>query len=161
MSQTLAIRGGKPVRTKPFPAWPIFGEAEEQRLLAALHSGNWGRLVGTQVAEFERKFAEYHQAKFAVAMVNGTAALRLALVAAGIGAGDEVIVPPYTFLATASAVVEANATPVFVDLELDTFNIDPQRDPRGNHSPNQGDHSRTPGRAALQHGRDHGPCRPP
>jgi dTDP-4-amino-4,6-dideoxygalactose transaminase len=126
MPETLAIRGGTPVRTKPFPTWPAFGKAEQQRLRAALQSGNWGRLAGTQVAEFEQKFAEYHQAKYAVTVVNGTAALRLALVAAGIGAGDEVIVPPYTFLATASAVVEANATPIFADLELETFNIDPK-----------------------------------
>ena len=125
MTNTLAIHGGKPLRTRPFPEWPIFGEVEEQYLLRALRSGKWGRLAGNEVAQFEKSFAEYHQAKHAVAVVNGTVGLRLALIAAGIGEGDEVIVPPYTFLATASAVVEANATPVFADLELDTFNIDP------------------------------------
>ncbi len=110
---------------KPFPAWPVFGPKDEETLLAALRSGNWGSLQGEQVATFERRFAEYHQAGHGVAVVNGTVALRLALLAAGIGAGDEVLVPPYTFLATASAVIEANAVPVFVDLELETFNVDP------------------------------------
>ncbi len=126
MTDTLAIHGGSPVRTEPFPSWPIFGEEEERRLLQALRSGNWGKLAGDEVAQFEQQFAEYHQAKHAVAVVNGTVALRIAMMAAGIQAGDEVIVPPYTFIATASAVIEANATPVFADLELDTFNIDPQ-----------------------------------
>ena len=125
MAETLAIRGGTPVRTKPFPCWPIFGEEEQKRLIQALCSGAWGKLQGTEVAQFERTFAEYHQARHGVAVVNGSVALRIALLAAGIQAGDEVIIPPYTFLATASAVVEANATPVFADLELETFNIAP------------------------------------
>jgi dTDP-4-amino-4,6-dideoxygalactose transaminase len=125
MAQTLAIHGGKPLRTKPFPEWPIFGDVEEEYLIRALRSGKWGRLAGNEVNQFEKDFAEYHQAKHAVAIVNGTVGLRLALIAAGIGEGDEVIVTPYTFLATASAVVESNATPVFADLELETFNIDP------------------------------------
>ena len=76
--------------------------------------------------EFERRFADYHEAKHGIAVVNGTVSLRVALLAAGIEAGDEVIVPPYTFLATATAVVEANATPIFADIELDTFNLDPR-----------------------------------
>ena len=115
------------MRTKPFPAWPIFGEEEENALLRVLHSGKWGRLDGDEVARFERRFADYHQAKHAIAVVNGTVSLRIALLAADIEAGDEVIVPPYTFLATATAVVEANATPVFADIELETFNLDPRR----------------------------------
>jgi dTDP-4-amino-4,6-dideoxygalactose transaminase len=125
MTDALAIHGGKPVRTKPFPEWPIFGDVEEQYLLRALRSGKWGRLAGNEVTQFEKTFADYHEAKYAVAVVNGTVGLRLALLAANIGEGDEVIVPPYTFLATASAVVESNATPIFADLGLDTFNIDP------------------------------------
>jgi dTDP-4-amino-4,6-dideoxygalactose transaminase len=126
MTQTLAIHGGQPLRTKPFPTWPVFGLEEEQALLRALHSGKWGRLDGDEVARFEQRFAQYHQAKHAVAVVNGTVSLRIALLAAGIQAGDEVIVPPYTFMATASAVIEANAVPVFADIERDTFNIDPR-----------------------------------
>ena len=125
MAERLAIHGGKALRTAPFPAWPVFGEEEEQALIRALRSDKWGRLAGCEVTGFEQTFAAYHQARHGVAVVNGTVGLRLALMAVGIEAGDEVIVPPYTFLATASAVLEANATPVFADLDLETFNIDP------------------------------------
>jgi dTDP-4-amino-4,6-dideoxygalactose transaminase len=125
MAEPLAILGGPPVRTTPFTSWPIYGEAEERRLLKVLHSGKWGRLQGSEVAEFERRFAAMHGCKHGIAVVNGTVSLRVALMAAGIRAGDEVIVPPYTFLATATAVIEANAVPVFVDVDLDTFNLDP------------------------------------
>ena len=125
MSTNLAINGGKPVRTAPFPAWPVYDRSEEEALLRALHSSFWGKMEGKEVSTFERRFAEYQSAKYAVGVVNGTVSLRIALLAAGIRAGDEVIVPPYTFLATASSVLEANATPIFVDLEPDTYNIDP------------------------------------
>ena len=124
MKSELAILGGTPVRTSPFATWPVYGTAEEQALLRVLHSGKWGKLEGTEVATFEKRFAEYHQAKHGIAVVNGTVSLRIALMAAGIEAGDEVIIPPYTFLATASTVIEANATPVFVDIDRETFNID-------------------------------------
>ncbi|MCC6126484.1 MAG: DegT/DnrJ/EryC1/StrS family aminotransferase [Pirellulales bacterium] len=125
MAEKLAIHGGNPLRIRPFPDWPIFGEEEEDTLVRALRSGKWGRQAGSEVAAFEREFAEYHRAKHGIAVVNGTVALRLALMAADIAAGDEVIVPPYTFMATASAVLETNAVPVFADLDLDSFNIDP------------------------------------
>src|SRR4051812_44459234 len=121
----LALFGGKPVRTRPFSAWPVFGKPEEQRLLRTLGSGKWGRLQGNQVAEFEIRFAEMHGCKHAIAVVNGTVSLRISLLAAGIRAEDEVIVPPYTFVSTATAVIESNAVPVFADIDLDTFNIDP------------------------------------
>ena len=122
---TLALLGGTPIRTRPFTAWPVFGTAEEERLLRVLRSGNWGRLDGLEVSEFEQRFAAMHGCRQAVAVVNGTVALRIALLAAGIRAEDEVIVPPYTFVATATAVLEANAVPVFADIDLDTFNLDP------------------------------------
>jgi dTDP-4-amino-4,6-dideoxygalactose transaminase len=121
----LALLGGTPVRSRPFTRWPIFGRPEEQRLLATLRTGNWGRLDGPQVAEFERRFAAMHGCRHGIAVANGTVSLRIALLAAGIGAEDEVIVPAYTFVSTASAVVEANAIPVFADVDLKTFNIDP------------------------------------
>lgn len=126
MTRSLAIHGGTPARTTPFPTWPIFGATEEERLLAVLRSGKWGRIDGEEVDRFERRFADYCGTKHAIAAVNGTVTLRIALLAAGIKEGDEVIVPPFTFIATASAVVEANATPVFVDIEADTFNISPE-----------------------------------
>ena len=124
-SPSLALLGGRPIRTRPFASWPIFGRAEEDRLLRTLRSGRWGRLDGVEVTEFEARFAAMHGCRHGIAVVNGTVALRVALLAAGIRGGDEVIVPPYTFIATASAVVEANAVPVFADIDLDTFNLDP------------------------------------
>ncbi len=126
MSQKLALLGGVPIRTRPFTRWPVFGKSEEKRLLRTLHSGKWGRLQGTEVAEFENRFADAHGCRHGIAVVNGTVSLRIALLAAGIRAEDEVIVPPYTFVSTASAVVEANAVPVFADVDLDTFNLDPK-----------------------------------
>jgi len=126
MAEHLAALGGEAVRGTPFPTWPVFGPEEEEALLGVLRSGTWGRIDGIAVAEFERRFAEFQHARHAVAVVNGTTALRIALLAAGIRAGDEVIVPPYTFLATASAVVEANARCVFADLDGETFNLDPR-----------------------------------
>ncbi len=122
----LALLGGKPVRTQPFTAWPIYGKPEEKRLLRTLHSGKWGKLNGPEVAGFENRFATMHGCKHGIGVVNGTVSLRIALLAAGIRAEDEVIVPTYTFFSTASAVVEANAVPVFVDIDLDTFNLDPK-----------------------------------
>src|SRR6266850_4948093 len=122
----LALLGGKPIRTRPFSAWPVFGKAEEERLLATLRGGMWGKLDGPEVAEFEKRFAEMHGCRHGIGVVNGTVSLRIALMAAGIEAEDEVIVPPYTFFSTASAVIEANAVPVFADIDLDTFNLDPR-----------------------------------
>jgi dTDP-4-amino-4,6-dideoxygalactose transaminase len=121
----LALLGGVPVRTRPFTAWPIYGQAEEERLLRTLRSGRWGRLDGSEVSEFEHRFAAMHGCRHGIAVVNGTVSLRIALLAAGLRAEDEVIVPPYTFVSTASAVIEANAIPVFADIDLNTFNLDP------------------------------------
>jgi dTDP-4-amino-4,6-dideoxygalactose transaminase len=103
----------------------VFGQAEEERLLGVLRSGRWGRLDGDEVSRFERRFAEMHGCRHAIAVTSGTVALRVALLASGLQAGDEVIVPAYTFVATATAVVEANAIPVFGDIDLETFNLDP------------------------------------
>lgn len=121
----LALRGGSPVRARPFSTWPVFGAAEEKRLLGVLRSGHWGRLDGEEVAAFEARFAAMHGCAHGIAVVNGTVALKIALLAAGIRAEDEVIVPPYTFVATATAVLEANAVPVFADVDPATFNLDP------------------------------------
>jgi dTDP-4-amino-4,6-dideoxygalactose transaminase len=125
MRNLSALLGGTPVRTRPFPSWPVFGEAEEQALIRALRSGRWGKLDGSEVTTFEKRFAAYHGARHGIAVCNGTVSLRVALLAAGVEAGDEVIIPPYTFLATATAVVEANATPIFVDIDRETLNLDP------------------------------------
>ncbi|HAM70613.1 MAG TPA: hypothetical protein DCM86_03105, partial [Verrucomicrobiales bacterium] len=112
--------------TRPFTGWPIFGKPEEQRLLRTLRSGKWGKLHGPEVKEFEERFSELHGCRYGIGVVNGTVSLRIGLLAAGIRAGDEVIVPPYTFYSTASAVIESNAVPVFADIDLETFNLDPK-----------------------------------
>jgi dTDP-4-amino-4,6-dideoxygalactose transaminase len=125
MKPQLALFGGRPVRRRPFTAWPVFSRADERRLLRALRSGKWGKLHGPEVAEFERRFAAQHGCRHGIGVVNGTVSLRLALLAAGIPAEAEVIVPPYTFFSTASAVIEMNLVPVFADIDLDTFNLDP------------------------------------
>ena len=119
----LALNGGAAVRTRPWPQWPEWGETERVRLQQILESGEWGGYSET-VQEFERAFAKRHQARHCIAVVNGTLSLEAALRVLGIGRGDEVIVPPYTFIATANAVRLVGATPVFVDIEPDTYNID-------------------------------------
>lgn len=118
----LAVNGGQPVRNKPFPSWPVRDDTEKKLLLEVLDSGNWW--YGEKVKEFEQKFAAFQDAKYGVTCSNGTVAIEIALITLGIGAGDEVIVPAYTFVATAAAVLKANAVPVFADVNLDTFNID-------------------------------------
>jgi dTDP-4-amino-4,6-dideoxygalactose transaminase len=126
-ADTLAIDGGTPVRSRPWPRWPIFDETEEQAILEVVRSGKWWSVEGTKVREFEEAFARFQDAQFAVCVTNGTAALEVALRAAHIGCGDEVIVPPYTFIATATAVLSVGATPVFVDVEEESLNIDPTK----------------------------------
>ncbi len=124
MSDRLAIEGGSPVRVEPFPSWPFFDEREVEAVTEVVRSGNWGALIGNQVTAFEREFAAYQQARHAVAVVNGTAALEVALRALGIGPGDEVITTAYTFIATPNAALLIGALPVFVDIEPDTHLID-------------------------------------
>ena len=121
--ENLAINGGKPVRTKPFPSWPVVGEEERNNLLEVLESKKWG--YGEKAKEFEEKFAAFQDAQYGITCTNGTAALEVCLLSLGIGAGNEVIVPPYTFVATASAVLKVNAIPIFADIDLKTANLDP------------------------------------
>lgn len=118
----LALLGGSPTRTKPFVGWPIFGKEEEEALLEVFRSGKWW--YGSKVEEFEKKYAEFHGARHGVTCCNGTVAIDIALRAMGIGPGDEILVPAYTFIATATAAVFAGATPVFVDIDPNTVNID-------------------------------------
>ena len=123
MSQ-LALFGGKPVRKKPFPVWPRVTAGQKEQLLNTLESDSLG--IGSDAIKlFEDQFAEFHDAKYCIATSSGTNALWVALKAGGVSAGDEVIIPPYTFIATASAVLMANAVPVFVDIDPETFNMDP------------------------------------
>lgn len=125
--EKLAVDGGTPVRTKSFPDWPIHGELEKKLLLEVLDSGKWGGVSRIKLEEFEQRFAEVQDAKYATTVTNGTIAITAALYAAGIQAGDEVIIPPYTFIATATAVLMIGAIPVFVDVEENTLLIDPEK----------------------------------
>jgi len=121
----LALKGGEPVRKKPFPKWPVFDEGEMEALKEVLESGFWG-IGGSRKREFEEKFAAYQDARYGVAVTNGTAALEISLRALGVGCGDEVIVPAYTFMATAIAVLYVNAIPIFADIDPETYTIDPK-----------------------------------
>ncbi len=121
-----AILGGNPIRTKPWPKWPIWDpETDEKQVIEVLRSGVWSRKK--VVTEFEKQWAETIGAKRALAVVNGTNALIAALVQLDIGGGDEVIVPPYTFIATVAAVIATGAMPVFVDTDRETFQIDTEK----------------------------------
>ncbi len=123
----LAINGGPKVREKPFPSWPIWDETDCQALVEVCRSGQWWSVGGTKVKEFEEKFADYCDCKIGVCVPNGTIALVVALKALSIGCGDEVIVTPYTFIASASSILDVNAVPIFVDIDPDTYNIDPSK----------------------------------
>ncbi|WP_020532621.1 DegT/DnrJ/EryC1/StrS family aminotransferase [Flexithrix dorotheae] len=125
MKNQLAINGGSKTMNKKF-VWPVFDESDVDAVTEVAKSGAWGNPDCTgRVAQFEKEFAEYCGSKYAISCVNGSVALRLALIACGVKPGDEVIVPPYTFIATASIVLEANCVPVFVDIDPETYNIDP------------------------------------
>lgn len=122
-SKTLALHGGEPLRTQSWPRWPEWGDSERTRILEILESGEWGGF-NPAVNDFEEAFARRHAARHCITAANGTLSLEAALRVLGVGPGDEVIVPPYTFIATANAVRLVGATPVFVDVEPDTYNLD-------------------------------------
>jgi dTDP-4-amino-4,6-dideoxygalactose transaminase len=118
-----AALGGRPVRTVPFPRWPRFREADEKAVLPVLRSGVWSR--AKVVDEAERRFAKLMGAKYCVATCNGTNALITSVRALDIGAGDEVITTPYTFVASIHPILLAGALPVFADIDPETWQIDP------------------------------------
>lgn len=119
----LARDGGTPVRTASFAAWPAFDDEMIDAVSSVLRSGKVNYWTGREVRRFEKDFAEFVGGNFGVAVANGTVAVELALHALGIGAGDEVIVPPRTFIATASAVAMQGAAPVFADIDPVSGNI--------------------------------------
>jgi dTDP-4-amino-4,6-dideoxygalactose transaminase len=123
--EQLGINSGAPVRTAPFPAWPEFDDTERQLVLEVLDSRQWWATQGTKVKEFERQWGDFHGTGPAIAVTNGSHTLELALLGLDVGAGDEVIVPNWTFVATAAAVLMVNAVPVLVDVEFGTGCIDP------------------------------------
>ena len=119
----LAINGGEKMCANTWPTWPMWDDRERRALLDVLESGKWW--YGERVKEFEAAYAAFQDARYGVTATSGTTALEAALLAIGVGAGDEVIVPPYTFVATASAVLRVNAVPIFADIEPHTLCIDP------------------------------------
>lgn len=125
-SSKLALLGGTPARADPWPRWPVRGPEEERAILAAIRDGDWGGfpLPNERSATFAAAFAERHDCEHALCVANGTVSLEVALQAMGVEPGAEVIVPAYTFEATASAALFAGCMPVFADIDPDTWCID-------------------------------------
>lgn len=122
----LAILGGNPVRSKPFSAWPRHLAADAERLQKVLDSRHWGGfpVPSKYAGEFAGRFAEMHGARYGLCLTSGTIALVVALQAAGVKFGDEVIVPSYTWEGTATAVLFVGGVPVFADVDPDTYCLD-------------------------------------
>ena len=135
MDHQLALFGGSKVRPHPFPPHPVLGWEERRAVLEVLGSGHLSTFIaapgefflgGEKIREFERTFARYHGVKHAVAFNSATAALHAAVVAVGVQAGEEVIVTPYSFTASATCALMHNAIPVFADIEPETCCLDPR-----------------------------------
>jgi len=125
-NSTAAVLGGEPVHTKGWPVWPLWiPDEDDKRVIEDIRSGVWSR--SHLATEFEEKWAQALGAKRSLVVVNGTNALITSLVQSNIGGGDEVIIPPYTFIATAAAVLAAGAIPVFADVDPETFLINPDK----------------------------------
>ncbi len=133
MAEKLALLGGGKVRERPFPPHPMIGEEEKRAVQEVMDSGQLSTFVaspgehflgGVRIRRFEREFADYHEVAHAVAFNSATSALHAAVVACGVCAGEEVIVPPYTFTSTATCCLMHNAIPVFADIDADIFCLD-------------------------------------
>lgn len=138
MSQ-LALNGGTPVRKEPFFAWPVCDKDSERALNKVFSSGKWWRFAfgqgvelvepeageRSQVALFQEEFARFHECKYGIAAANGTGTLEMGIRAMDLDIGDEIIVPAYTYVASATCVLQNNCLPIFVDIDPDTYNIDP------------------------------------
>ncbi len=127
----LAINGGPPVATTPLSRrWPVWDDGEREQLSQVLESGKWWRGAyeneseDSKVGQFESTFARFQDAKFGLAVTNGTTALECAFKTVGVEAGDEVIVPAITFIATATAALQVGAVPVFVDVDPRNYTVD-------------------------------------
>ena len=128
MTSDLAILGGEKAVTLDYPAWPVHDEREVAAVAAVIRSGHWGGFPypGPRTQAFLDQFLAFQGGEYAIMAANGTVTLEIALRAAGIGWGDEVIVPAYTFQATAAAPMAAGAIPVIVDIDPNTYCIDPR-----------------------------------
>jgi dTDP-4-amino-4,6-dideoxygalactose transaminase len=127
MPQTLALDGGAPVRRTPFHPWPVHDEREVAALREVVESGNWGGYPSPnkQAAQLAEAFASFQGARFGICTSSGTTAIEVALKAAGLRAGDDVIIPALTFVATAAAALYMGAVPVFADVDPETWCLDP------------------------------------
>ncbi|MFP4384086.1 MAG: DegT/DnrJ/EryC1/StrS family aminotransferase [Spirochaetia bacterium] len=125
MTEKLALLGGTPIGKLEIPAWPIHGQEEIDLLTEVVKSGEWG-FLGPKERELEEQFARFCGTRYAAAATNGTHTIRMALEALGIGPGDEVIVPGLTWQATAAAALDVNAVPVLVDIDPETYTMDPE-----------------------------------
>ncbi len=119
-----AILGGPKAHPVSFPEWPVLDQTEEKALLNVLKSKQWGRLSGKVMGNFENEYAKMFGVKHCLGVSSGTSALYTILGALDIGPGDEVIIPVYTFVATYNVVVLNYALPVFVDTDIESFQID-------------------------------------
>ena len=128
MADTLAILGGEPIRKEPYPPWPEYDERDIAAVTSVIKSRRWGGFPypGPESERFMHRFAAMQGGGYPVLMANGTVTLEVALRAADIGWGDEVIVPACTFQATAAAPMAAGAIPVIVDIDPDTYTISPE-----------------------------------
>ena len=120
----LAILGGQPLRSRPYPSWPMWDESERENLIATLESGAWWSGDGDRAQRFADDFAAFQGARHGLPMTNGTHTLEAAFAALGVGAGDEVLVPAITFVASATAIMSVGAEPVIVDVDAGTLCID-------------------------------------
>ena len=127
ISSNLALQGGDPVRTADWLSWPVWNKEAEKPMMELLRSGNWFRGDGNKCLEYEKAYGELIGAKRVIATASGTTALITALHALGVDAGDEVIVSPFTFIATYNVVFNQKALPVFADTDPDTFTINPHK----------------------------------
>jgi dTDP-4-amino-4,6-dideoxygalactose transaminase len=138
---SLAINGGTPVRTRSFPDWPVFDQREEELLLKVFRSGKWWRFAfgqgvelaepeqgeRSQVAMFQEEFARAHGCRYGIAAANGTGTLEFGIRALNYEVGDEIIAPPYTYVASVTCILQNNLVPIFADIHPDTYNLDPDR----------------------------------
>ena len=156
--ETLALNGGSRAVTSGYrERWPLISEEDVNRAARMMIDGELSISDGSGVLEeFEGEFARYHGVPYALVQNNGTSALHAAYFAVGVGPGDEVLVPTYTWPSTANAALTCNATPVFCDVDPETLCIDPRRDRAQDH-PCDACHRRgAPVGPARRHGRHPG-----
>ena len=121
----LAINGGEKLRKKEFPTWHIYTENDTKNILRVYESGKWG-YGGEQTESLKKNMAAFSGVKYCIPVANGTVSIELIMRGLGIGRGDEVIVPPYTFIASISALIYAGVKPVFADIDENTGNLSPE-----------------------------------